>query len=120
MGNQPVHIISPFLIWSRLYDRCGDPRHVTSPIWGPPPPCKQAYARVLIGREMCLHESMSTRVESRCFALRSLITQEQILKCFLVENSTILLYLPFPRRMKLENLYKHAVPIFSFSLKLKF
>ena len=30
------------LIWSRLHDRWGDPPHVTSPIWGPPPPYKQA------------------------------------------------------------------------------
>ena len=30
------------LILSRLHDRWGDPPHVTSPTWGPPPPCKQA------------------------------------------------------------------------------
>ena len=35
-------------------------------------------------------------MESRCFALRALITQAQILKCFLVESSTNLLYLPIP------------------------
>ena len=33
---------SLILIWSRLRDRWGDPPHVTSPIWGPPPPCKLA------------------------------------------------------------------------------
>ena len=40
-GNPPVHI-TLILIWSRLHDRWGDPPLVTSPIWGPPPPCKQA------------------------------------------------------------------------------
>ena len=30
------------IIWSRLHDRWGDPPHVTSPIWAPPPQCKQA------------------------------------------------------------------------------
>ena len=30
------------IIWSRLHDRWGDPPHVTSPIWGPPPQCEQA------------------------------------------------------------------------------
>ena len=35
---------SLILIWSRLHDRWGDPPHVTSPIWGPPPPCKQALS----------------------------------------------------------------------------
>ena len=32
------------LISSRLHDRWGDPPYVTSPIWGPPPPCKQALS----------------------------------------------------------------------------
>ena len=35
-------IQSLILIWSRLHDSWGDLPHVTSPIWGPPPPCKQA------------------------------------------------------------------------------
>ena len=30
------------LIWSCVHDRWGHPPHVTSPIWGPPPLCKQA------------------------------------------------------------------------------
>ena len=38
--------LSLILIWSRLHDRWGDPLHVTSPIWGPPPPCKQAIKLV--------------------------------------------------------------------------
>ena len=33
------------LRWSRLQDRWGDRPHVTSAIWGPPPPCKQALKR---------------------------------------------------------------------------
>ena len=36
-GKPPVRIISHFNL-SRLHDRWGDPAHVTSPIWGPPPP----------------------------------------------------------------------------------
>ena len=32
---------------SRLHDGWGDPSHVyTSPIWGPPPPCKKAFMHV--------------------------------------------------------------------------
>ena len=37
--------ISLILIWSRLHDRWGDPPNVISPIWSPPPPCKQARRR---------------------------------------------------------------------------
>ena len=37
-----LSIWSLILIWSRLHERWGDPPHVTSPIWGPPPPRKQA------------------------------------------------------------------------------
>ena len=29
-------------MWSRLHVRWGNPPHVTSPTWGPPPSCKQA------------------------------------------------------------------------------
>ena len=36
-----LSIQSLILILSRLHDRWGDPPRVTSPIWGPPPPCKQ-------------------------------------------------------------------------------
>ena len=36
-------------MWSRLHVRWGDPPHVTSPIWGPPPPCKQALTVQLTG-----------------------------------------------------------------------
>ena len=35
-------ICSLILLWSRLHDRWADPPHVTSPILGPPPPCKPA------------------------------------------------------------------------------
>ena len=45
LSKPPVHIIS-HLIWSHLHDRRGDRPHVTSPIWGPPPPCKQALSDV--------------------------------------------------------------------------
>ena len=38
-GYPPVQ--SLILISSRLHDRWGDLPHVTSPIWGPPPPCKR-------------------------------------------------------------------------------
>ena len=40
-------IYSLILIWSRLHDKWGDPRHVTSPIRGHPPPRKQALNRDL-------------------------------------------------------------------------
>ena len=48
-GNPPVHKMSHFKIkiWSRLHDRWGDPPHVTSPTWGPPPPCKQALSLLM-------------------------------------------------------------------------
>ena len=36
-----LSIQSLILILSHLHDRWGDPPRVTSPIWGPPPPCKQ-------------------------------------------------------------------------------
>ena len=36
------------LIRSRLHDRWGDPPHVTSPIWGPRPPCKRALKVILV------------------------------------------------------------------------
>ena len=41
-GVTRLSILSLTLIWSRFYDRWGDPPHVTSPVWGPPPSCKQA------------------------------------------------------------------------------
>ena len=37
-----LSIKSLILIWSRLHDRWGNPPHITSPTWGPPPTCKQA------------------------------------------------------------------------------
>ena len=37
-----LSIKSLILIWSRLHDRWGNPPHITSPTWGPPPPWKQA------------------------------------------------------------------------------
>ena len=43
-----LSIKSLILILLRLHDRWGDPPHVTTPIWGPPPPCKQALKRPLI------------------------------------------------------------------------
>ena len=43
-GVNRLSIKSLILIWSRLHDRWGDPPHVTSPIWSPPPPCKQALS----------------------------------------------------------------------------
>ena len=43
-GNPPVHGNSHF--WLRLQERWGDPPHVASPIWGPPPWFKQALRKV--------------------------------------------------------------------------
>ena len=37
------------LIWSRLHDTWGDPPYVTSPIWRPPPPGKQALSCTFYG-----------------------------------------------------------------------
>ena len=37
-----LSIKSLILIWSLLHDRWGHPPRVTSPVWGPTPPCKQA------------------------------------------------------------------------------
>ena len=49
-GNPLVHIISHFNLIC-LHDRWGDLPHFTSPIWGPPPPCKQALIQDLGMRE---------------------------------------------------------------------
>ena len=46
-GVTCLSIESLILIWSRLHNRWGDPPHVTSPIWGPPLPCKQALSLVV-------------------------------------------------------------------------
>ena len=45
-GNLPVDIISHFnlIIW-------GDPPHVTSPIWGSSPPCKQVLRKSPLTRK---------------------------------------------------------------------
>ena len=45
-GVTLLSIKSLILIWSRLHDRWGDPPHVTSPIWGRPPPYKQALNQI--------------------------------------------------------------------------
>ena len=45
-GVTGLSILSLILIWSRLHDRWGDPPHVTSPICGPQPPCKQALSQI--------------------------------------------------------------------------
>ena len=46
-GVTCLSIESLILTWSRLHDRWGEPPHVTSPIWGPPLPCKQALSLVV-------------------------------------------------------------------------
>ena len=40
-----LSIQSLILMWSRWHVRWGNPPHVTSPTWGPPPSCKQALSR---------------------------------------------------------------------------
>ena len=52
-GVTRLSILSFILIWSRLHVRWGDPPHVTSPTWGPPPTCTQALRRfhVVVGRQ---------------------------------------------------------------------
>ena len=37
-------------MWSRLHVRWGNPPHVTSPTWGPPPLCKQALKQPISWR----------------------------------------------------------------------
>ena len=44
---------SLFFNWSRLQDRWGDLPHVTSPIWGVPPPYKRAPT-VSLRKKTCL------------------------------------------------------------------
>ena len=44
-GVTRLSIQSLILMWSRLHVRWGNPPHVTSPTWGPPPSCKQALNR---------------------------------------------------------------------------
>ena len=55
-----LHIKPVILIWSCLYNRLGGhlrdymDRRVTPPTWGPPPPCKQALNRIILGnRNSC-------------------------------------------------------------------
>ena len=43
-GVTRLSIQSLILMWSRLHVRWGNPPHVTSPTWGPPPSCKQALS----------------------------------------------------------------------------
>ena len=50
VGVTHLSFLSVILIWSRLHDRWGDPPHVTSPIWGPPPSCKQALKLINLKR----------------------------------------------------------------------
>ena len=44
-GVTRLSIQSLILMWSRLHVGWGNPPHVTSPTWGPPPSCKQALKR---------------------------------------------------------------------------
>ena len=46
-GVTRLSIQSLILIWLRLHDMWGDPARVTSPNWGPPPPCKQVLNLLL-------------------------------------------------------------------------
>ena len=43
-GVARLSIQSLIWMWSRLHVRWGNPPHVTSPTWGPPPSCKQALS----------------------------------------------------------------------------
>ena len=43
-GVTRLSIQSLILMRSRLHVRWGNPPHVTSPTWGPPPSCKQALS----------------------------------------------------------------------------
>ena len=67
-GLTSLSIQSLFFNWSRLHDKWGDLPHVTSPIWGVPPPYKRArtvslrkknmpdrfgYILGNVGREIC-------------------------------------------------------------------
>ena len=45
-GFTRLSIQSLILMWSHLHVRWGNPRHVTSPTWGPQPSCKQALSAV--------------------------------------------------------------------------
>ena len=60
-GVTRLSIQSLILMLSRLHVRWGNPPHVTSPTWGPPPPCKQALRAYLhegggpqVGEVTCL------------------------------------------------------------------
>ena len=59
-GVTRLSIQSLILMWSRLHVRWGNPPHVTSPTWGPPPSCKQALSGRL--REFRLCALSKTRV----------------------------------------------------------
>ena len=66
-----LSILSLFLIWSRLHVRWGDPPHVTSPIWGPPPPCKQAlipwWMSCTFLKSICKKKHLSAEKQANVF-----------------------------------------------------
>ena len=74
------------LIWPRLHGRWGDPPHITSPIWGPPPPCKQALKYFLIG----FSQFQLNTIERRSFIYFLFIVEPNLqfnLKCIKVYPS---------------------------------
>ena len=58
-------------MWSRLHVRWGNPPHVTSPTWGPPPSCKQT-----LKRRWCYSRQFATTILSA------------IQRCNIVSNSS--------------------------------
>ena len=66
-GFTHLSINSLILIWLRLHDRWGDLPHVTSPSWGPPPPCKQAIILCITkwGKRQSLYITSGVKVKTR-------------------------------------------------------
>ena len=73
-------------MWSRL-DRWGDPPHVTSPIWGPPPPCKQVLRYQMTYR---LFSALSLSLPADGDEYSALIEPAQVLLHVLSDHTVVL------------------------------
>ena len=63
--------------------------------------------RALIGREVCLYESM--------YSVNMVVTKAQNWKLFLVESSTSLLYLPIPLLAETRKVFRNMLCQFVFA-----
>ena len=90
-------------MWSHLHVRWGNPPHVTSPTWGPPPSCKQALigrVEVISLRKDFVYRVRSSRISTvfKGFKNWEILREEKItltflfLLVFLTTSTTFLFY----------------------------